>query len=107
MRFHPILKKTKLHTGVDFACPSGTSVKAAASGTVIMAGWMGAYGNAVVIDHGGGVSTLYGHNSRVACRAGQEVKQGQVIAYSGSTGWSTGPHCHFEVRRNGVPVNPF
>lgn len=107
MRFHPILKKTKLHTGVDFGCRTGTPVKAAASGTVIMAGWMGAYGNAVVIDHGGGVSTLYGHNSRLACHAGQDVKQGQVIAYSGSTGWSTGPHCHFEVRRNGVPVNPF
>ncbi|MEI6916464.1 MAG: peptidoglycan DD-metalloendopeptidase family protein, partial [Armatimonadota bacterium] len=106
MRFHPILRKYKRHTGVDLRCRTGTPVHAAASGMVIISGWMGAYGNAVVIDHGGGVSTLYGHNSRLACSAGQEVKQGQVISYSGSTGWSTGPHLHFEVRHSGSPINP-
>lgn len=107
MRYHPILHKRKLHTGVDFSARTGTPVRAAAAGTVIIAGWMGAYGNAVIIDHGGGVSTLYGHNSSVSVRAGQSVKQGQTIARAGSTGWSTGPHVHFEVRRNGQPVNPF
>jgi len=91
---------------VDFAAATGTSVRAAASGTVILSGWMGAYGNAVVIDHGGGVTTLYGHNSSLSVRVGQTVRQGQTIARAGSTGLSTGPHVHFEVRRNGQPVNP-
>jgi murein DD-endopeptidase MepM/ murein hydrolase activator NlpD len=76
-------------------------------GVIVHAGWWGAYGNAVIIDHGGGVTTLYGHMSAVRCSAGQSVKRGSVIGLVGSTGWSTGPHCHFEVRRNGVPVNPF
>ncbi len=106
MRYHPILHKTKLHTGVDLSCSTGTPVKAAAAGTVIISGWMNAYGYTVVIDHGGGVSTLYGHCSRLSVGVGQEVSQGQVIAKSGSTGWSTGPHLHWEVRRNGKPVNP-
>lgn len=106
MRYHPVLHKYKLHTGVDFAAATGTSVRAAASGTVILSGWMGAYGNAVVIDHGGGVTTLYGHNSSLSVRVGQTVRQGQTIARAGSTGLSTGPHVHFEVRRNGQPVNP-
>lgn len=105
-RIHPITGAHSLHTGVDIACPTGTPVHSAASGEVILAGWMGAYGNAVVIDHGGGVSTLYGHNSRVLVRVGQQVGRGQVIARSGSTGWSTGPHCHFEKRVNGRPINP-
>lgn len=106
-RYHPILHVYKLHTGVDLACPSGTPVHAAASGIVVRAGWDTAYGYVVVIDHGGDVQTLYGHNSSLLCRAGQQVKQGQSIALSGSTGWSTGPHCHFEKRVNGSPVNPF
>lgn len=105
-RRHPITGVYKLHTGLDIACRTGTPVHAAADGIVIIAGWQGAYGWAVVIDHGGRVSTLYGHNSRLAVRNGQRVSKGQVIAYSGSTGYSTGPHCHFEKRVNGSPVNP-
>jgi murein DD-endopeptidase MepM/ murein hydrolase activator NlpD len=96
----------RMHEGIDIAVPTGTPVAAAASGTVIYAGWMGGYGNIVVIDHGGGISTAYGHNSSLACGVGQPVSQGQVIAYSGSTGHSTGPHVHFEVRVNGTPVDP-
>ena len=96
----------RMHEGIDISCPSGTPVAAAAGGTVIYAGWMGGYGNLVVIDHGGGIATAYGHNTSVAVGTGQAVGQGQVIAYSGSTGHSTGPHVHFEVRINGAPVDP-
>jgi murein DD-endopeptidase MepM/ murein hydrolase activator NlpD len=96
----------RMHEGIDIAVPTGTPVAAAASGTVIYAGWMGGYGNLVAIDHGGGISTAYGHNSSVAVGVGQPVAQGQVIAYSGSTGHSTGPHVHFEVRVGGSPVDP-
>lgn len=106
-RVHPITHVYKLHTGVDISVPIGTPVHAAADGVVIKAGWEGAYGYAVIIDHGGGVQTLYGHCSSLLCRAGQVMKRGQVIALSGSTGYSTGPHCHFEKRVNGSPVNPF
>lgn len=105
-RIHPVTRSHSLHTGVDIAVPAGTPIKAAADGEVIMAGWMGAYGYAVVIDHGGGVSTLYGHNSKLLVGAGKKIKRGQAIAKAGSTGWSTGPHCHFEKRVNGKPVNP-
>lgn len=105
-RVHPITKVYKLHTGIDIACPTGTPVKAAADGVVIIAKWMTAYGYGVVLDHGGGVQTLYGHNSKLCVSVGQSVKQGEVIAKSGSTGYSTGPHCHFEKRVNGRPVNP-
>ena len=105
-RRHPITHVYKLHTGIDIAAPTGTSIHAAANGTVILSGWMGAYGNAIIIDHGGGVTTLYGHCSRLTARVGQNVKRGQVIAKVGSTGYSTGPHCHFERRENGKPVNP-
>jgi murein DD-endopeptidase MepM/ murein hydrolase activator NlpD len=96
----------RMHEGIDIAVPSGTPVHAAQSGRVIIAGWMGGYGNLVVIDHGGGLSTAYGHNSSFAVGAGSSVSQGQVVAYSGSTGNSTGPHVHFEVRVNGSPVDP-
>lgn len=96
----------RMHEGIDIAVPSGTPVAAAASGTVIYAGWQGGYGNIVIVDHGGGIATAYGHNTRVAVSSGQSVSQGQIIAYSGSTGHSTGPHVHFEVRVNGSAVDP-
>jgi murein DD-endopeptidase MepM/ murein hydrolase activator NlpD len=96
----------RMHEGIDIAVGSGTPVHAAAAGTVIYAGWMEGYGNLVVIDHGNGLSTAYGHNSSLASSVGQSVSAGQVIAYSGSTGHSTGPHVHFEVRVNGTPVDP-
>ena len=96
----------RLHEGIDIAVPSGTPVHAAASGTVIVAGWVGGYGNLVVVDHGNGLATAYGHNTSVAVGVGQSVAQGQVISYSGSTGHSTGPHVHFEVRINGSAVDP-
>jgi murein DD-endopeptidase MepM/ murein hydrolase activator NlpD len=96
----------RMHEGIDLAVPNGTPVVAAAAGTVIVAGWMGGYGNLVVVDHGGGVATAYGHNTSVTVGVGQQVAQGQLIAYSGSTGHSTGPHVHFEVRINGGAVDP-
>jgi murein DD-endopeptidase MepM/ murein hydrolase activator NlpD len=96
----------RMHEGIDIAVPSGTPVHASASGSVIYAGWLGGYGNLVVIDHGGGIATAYGHNTSVVVGTGTGVSQGQVIAYSGSTGHSTGPHVHFEVRVNGSAVDP-
>ena len=96
----------RMHEGIDLAVSNGTPVVASAAGTVIVAGWMGGYGNLVVVDHGGGVSTAYGHNTHVTVGIGQQVAQGQLIAYSGNTGHSTGPHVHFEVRINGAPVDP-
>lgn len=105
-RFHPILKQKRLHAGIDIAGGSGSPIFAAAEGVVIYAGYRGGYGNAVVIDHGSGISTLYGHCSRLYVRSGQKVGRGQRIAAIGSTGLSTGPHLHFEVRKNGRPVNP-
>ena len=96
----------RMHEGLDIAVSSGTSVVAAAAGTVIVAGWTGGYGYLVVVDHGGGVSTAYAHNTGVAVGVGQQVAQGQLVAYSGSTGNSTGPHVHFEVRINGGAVDP-
>jgi murein DD-endopeptidase MepM/ murein hydrolase activator NlpD len=96
----------RMHEGIDIAVPSGTPVHASASGRVIYAGWLGGYGNLVVIDHGGGIATAYGHNTSIVAGYGSGVSQGQVVAYSGSTGHSTGPHVHFEVRVNGSPVDP-
>ena len=95
-----------LHPGLDLGSPYGTAIHAAGSGTVVWCGWMSGYGNLVMIDHHNGLATAYGHQSRIAVGCNQEVAQGQVIGYVGSTGFSTGPHLHFEVRLNGTPVDP-
>ena len=105
-RTHPIFGTTIYHSGIDIGGDYGTPVHAADGGVVVEAGWISGYGYAVIIDHGNGLSTLYGHNQELAVSEGQSVSQGQVIAYAGSTGNSTGPHVHFEVRANGDPVDP-
>jgi murein DD-endopeptidase MepM/ murein hydrolase activator NlpD len=105
-RIHPITHTRKFHSGIDIAASYGVSIEAANSGTVIYAGWNGGYGNTVIIDHGAGVSTLYAHTSRILVSVGESVKGGEVIAKVGSTGLSTGPHLHFEVRKNGETTNP-
>jgi murein DD-endopeptidase MepM/ murein hydrolase activator NlpD len=96
----------RLHEGIDLGAAYGSPIAAAAAGVVIYAGWEGGYGNLVVIDHGGGLATAYGHQSRIAVSVGQSVSQGETIGYVGSTGHSTGPHLHFEVRVNGQAVDP-
>jgi murein DD-endopeptidase MepM/ murein hydrolase activator NlpD len=106
-RIHPITHKRHTHKGIDIAVPMGTPVHAASAGEVIFAGWNNqGYGNLVLIDHGSNIVTAYAHNSSITCSVGQKVKRGDVIAKVGSTGASTGPHCHFEVRVSGVPQNP-
>ena len=108
MRFHPILGYSRMHKGIDFGVPVGTPVMAAGSGTIIEEGWKGGYGNFLSINHGNGYGTAYGHLSRFApgVHRGSHVRQGQIVAYSGNTGMSTGPHLHYEIRVNNVQVNP-
>ena len=107
MRMHPILHQMRMHTGIDIGAPSGAAIHAVDDGTVIYTGALGAYGNVVVIDHGDGISSMYAHQSKILARENQNVKKGDLIGRVGSTGWSTGAHLHFEVRKNGNPVNPW
>nr|WP_242024683.1 M23 family metallopeptidase [Trichocoleus sp. FACHB-591] len=105
-RTHPILGYERFHSGIDFGADYGSTIRAANAGIVIYAGWYGGYGNAVVIDHGNDITTLYGHASELYVAEGQVLQRGQAIASVGSTGLSTGPHLHFEVRQAGEPVEP-
>lgn len=105
-RTHPVTKKRSLHTGTDIVAPTGTRIHSAGAGVVIVAGWNSAYGNMTIIDNGNGVSTLYGHQSGMSVSEGQSVTANQVIGSVGSTGLSTGPHLHFEVREGGNPTDP-
>lgn len=105
-RIHPIFKVRKLHTGIDIDADTGDSIKAAATGTVVSAGWKGGYGKCIIISHDDGLATLYGHASQILVSVGEKVERGEVIGKVGSTGYSTGPHLHFEVRVNGTPVDP-
>jgi murein DD-endopeptidase MepM/ murein hydrolase activator NlpD len=105
-RIHPIYRVRKMHTGIDIAVSTGTPIRAAAPGKVVHAARWGGYGNCVIIDHGRSLATLYAHCSRIAVKNGATVEQGDVVGYVGSTGLSTGPHLHFEVRRDGKHVDP-
>lgn len=105
-RIHPITKKNSTHTGIDIRASLGSNVYATASGEVIKAGWNTAYGNMIIIDHGNGITSLYGHASKLLVKVGDTVNQGDTIMKAGSTGYSTGPHLHFEVRKNGTPQDP-
>lgn len=105
-RFHPILKVNRLHSGTDIGAPMSAPVIAANDGVVIQSTYNSAYGNMIMIDHGGGIVTLYGHASELIATVGQIVKRGDIIMKVGSTGWSTGPHLHFEIRINGECVDP-
>lgn len=106
MRLHPIFKVNRMHTGTDIGMPTGASIVAANDGIVIKSTYTTGYGNMVMIDHGGGVCTVYGHGSENVAQAGQVVKRGELVMKAGSTGWSTGPHLHFEIRINGNYVDP-
>ncbi len=106
IRFHPILKKYRAHHGVDYAAPYGFPVYSVADGRVVYAGWMGGYGKVVIVKHGNGFETRYAHLSKILVGRGYHVMQGQTVGLVGSTGLSTGPHLHFEVRKNGEIINP-
>jgi murein DD-endopeptidase MepM/ murein hydrolase activator NlpD len=105
-RTHPIFGDVRVHTGMDFRAATGTPVRAAGDGVIVWAGARGGYGNCVIIDHGHSLATLYGHLSSIGVGVGRRVSAGQIIGRAGSTGYSTGPHLHFEVRNRGVPVDP-
>lgn len=105
-RRHPIFGVRKFHTGIDLAGPNHSEIRAADSGNVLYSGWYGGYGKVVIVSHGKGMATLYAHLSKVNASPGQNISKGDVIGYEGSTGFSTGPHLHFEVRVNGKPNNP-
>ncbi|MDF2570720.1 MAG: envC 2 [Sporomusa sp.] len=105
-RTPPLVGASGLHQGIDIANNVGTPIVATADGTVVRSEWSDGYGNIVQINHGNGIETIYGHNSRIVVHVGQSVRKGQVISYLGSTGVSTGPHVHYEVRVNGTPVDP-
>ncbi len=105
-RRHPIFGIRKFHTGIDLAGPNRSPIKAADSGNVLFTGWYGGYGRVVIVSHGNGMATLYAHLSRIAVSEGENVVKGDVVGYEGTTGFSTGPHLHFEVRVNGKPNNP-
>ena len=110
LRRHPIFKRRRMHNGIDFAAPRGYRIKSTDSGYVIFSGTKKGYGNVTIISHGWykgkEVSSLYAHQWRILVKKGEYVKKGQLIGYVGSTGYSTGPHLHFEIRENGRPVNP-
>ena len=106
MRMHPVTHQWRMHNGLDIGAPMGATITASAPGKVIYAGWEGGYGNTIIIDHGSATSTLYGHCSQLFVSEGQDVQRGQAIGAVGSTGVSTGPHLHFEIRINGVAVDP-
>jgi murein DD-endopeptidase MepM/ murein hydrolase activator NlpD len=105
-RYHPILHFTRFHAGIDIGAGWGSPIVAAADGQVLGAGWAGGYGREVQIAHGGGITSIYGHMSEIVAQQGSFVHAGQLIGYVGSSGLSTGPHLHFEVRQGGTPVNP-
>jgi murein DD-endopeptidase MepM/ murein hydrolase activator NlpD len=106
MRLHPIFQTMKAHLGVDYAAPTGTPALTVGDGVVEFSGVQGGFGNVVIVRHGSNHSTVYAHLSRILVRKGQSVQKGQTIGAVGSTGWSTGPHLHFEFRVNGVHVDP-
>lgn len=95
-----------MHTGIDITAWFGNPVRVTASGVVSYAGWKGGFGKTVIVDHGYGLQTLYGHNSKLLVRAGQKVTKGQIISEIGATGFATGPHCHYQINKNGFPINP-
>ena len=107
MRFHPVIKVYRTHTGMDIGAPMGSYAIAANDGIVTTSTYSNSYGNMIIIDHGGGVTTLYAHGSELLAQVGDIVKRGDAIMKVGSTGWSTGPHLHFEIRINGTTIDPY
>jgi murein DD-endopeptidase MepM/ murein hydrolase activator NlpD len=105
-RIHPVYGGSRVHKGCDFTTDYGTKIRATADGTVTTSDWLGGYGQAVEIDHGAGLSTLYAHCSQLKVKKGEKVRRGQIIALVGMTGLASGPHCHYEVHKEGQPINP-